>query len=145
MENISQITMSGYPDEEIEIAINENILLAYNLSFQEIINSVNNSNILVTGGNIKTSREDFLIRAKNKNYYANKLQNIVLKNDNKGKIIRLGDVSNIKDQFSDSPTKRFVDYKSSVVLTVSTTNSEDLLESAKTINSFIDNFFYLRN
>jgi multidrug efflux pump subunit AcrB len=23
MENISQITMSGYPDEEIEIAINE--------------------------------------------------------------------------------------------------------------------------
>ena len=42
MENISQITMSGYPDEEIEIAINENILLAYNLSFQEIINSVNN-------------------------------------------------------------------------------------------------------
>ena len=140
MDNISQITMSGYPDEEIEIAINENILLAYNLSFQEIINSVNNSNILVTGGNIKTSREDFLIRAKNKNYYANELQNIVLKNDNKGKIIRLGDVANIKDQFSDSPTKRFVDYKSSVVLTVSTTNSEDLLESAKTINSFIDNF-----
>ena len=44
----------------------------------EIVNSVSNSNILVSGGNIKTNEEDFLIRANNKNYYANGLQNLVL-------------------------------------------------------------------
>jgi multidrug efflux pump subunit AcrB len=30
---ISQIDVSGYPDEEIEIAINENKLLAYGTKF----------------------------------------------------------------------------------------------------------------
>ena len=81
VEGISQVTLSGFPDEEIEISINEQNLLAYNLSFQEIVNAVSNSNILISGGNIKTNEEDFLIRANNKNYYANGLQNLVLKKD----------------------------------------------------------------
>ena len=46
---ISQITIAGYPEEEIEIAVNENSLLAYNLSFAEVSQAVNNANLLVTG------------------------------------------------------------------------------------------------
>ena len=140
IEGISQVTLSGYPDEEIEISINENNLLAYNLSFQEIVNAVSNSNILVSGGNIKTNEEEFLIRANNKNYYANGLQNLVLKKDFKGKIVRLGDVAKISDKFSETPISTFVDYNSAVVISTSSTNSEDLLDSAKIINSYVDEF-----
>ena len=140
IDGISQVTLSGFPNEEIEISINENNLLAYNLSFQEIVNAVSNSNILVSGGNIKTNEEEFLIRANNKNYYANGLQNLVLKKDFKGKIVRLGDVAKISDQFSETPISTFVDYNSAVVISTSSTNSEDLLDSAKIINSYIDEF-----
>ena len=49
-------------------------------------------------------------RANNKNYYGNGLQNLVLKNDFKGKIVRLGDVAKISDQFSETPISTFVDY-----------------------------------
>ena len=140
IDGISQVNLSGYPDEEIEISINEQNLLAYNLSFQEIVNAVSNSNILISGGNIKTNEEDFLIRANNKNYYGNGLQNLVLKNDFKGKIVRIGDVAKISDQFSETPISTFVDYNSAVVITTSSTNSEDLLDSAKIINSYIDEF-----
>ena len=140
IDGISQVTLSGFPNEEIEIAINENNLMAYNLSFQEIVNAVTNSNILVSGGNIKTNEEDFLIRANNKNYYANGLQNLVLKKDVKGKIVRIGDVAKISDQFSETPVSTFVDYNSAVVITTSSTNSEDLLDSAEIINNYIDEF-----
>ena len=140
VEGISQVTLSGFPDEEIEISINEQNLLAYNLSFQEIVNAVSNSNILISGGNIKTNEEDFLIRANNKNYYANGLQNLVLKKDSKGTIVRLGDISKISDKFSETPISTFVDYNSAVVITTSNTNSEDLLDSAEIINSYIDEF-----
>ena len=140
IDGISQVNLSGYPDEEIEISINEQNLLAYNLSFQEIVNAVSNSNILISGGNIKTNEEDFLIRANNKNYYGNGLQNLVLKNDFKGKLVRLGDVAKISEQFSETPISTFVDYNAAVVVTTSSTNSEDLLDSAKIINSYIDEF-----
>ena len=95
---------------------------------------------MVSGGNIKTNEEDFLIRANNKNYYANGLQNLVLRKDSKGNIVRLGQVAKISDKFSETPISTFVDYNSAVVISTSSTNSEDLLESAKIINSFVDEF-----
>ena len=68
IDGISQIELSGYPQEEIEIAVNETSLLAYNLTFNEVSQAVSASNILVTGGNIKTDAEEYLIRANNRNY-----------------------------------------------------------------------------
>ena len=65
---------------------------------------------------------------------------MVLKKDFKGKIVRLGDVAKISDQFSETPISTFVDYNSAVVISTSSTNSEDLLDSAKIINSYIDEF-----
>ena len=50
IDGISKIEITGYPQEEIEIAVNENSLLAYNISFAEVSQAVGNANILVTGG-----------------------------------------------------------------------------------------------
>ena len=50
IDGISQVAISGYPAEEIEIAVNEANLLAYNLTFAEVAAAVSTSNILVTGG-----------------------------------------------------------------------------------------------
>ncbi|MGS0526268.1 efflux RND transporter permease subunit [Zobellia nedashkovskayae] len=79
IEGISQIEMSGYPLEEIEIAVNENNLLAYDISFSEVSQAVANANILVTGGNIKTDAEEYLIRANNRSYYGDELSNMVIR------------------------------------------------------------------
>ena len=68
---ISQISVSGYPDEEIEIAVDRNKLLAYDLSFNDVAQAVAKSNIIITGGRVKTRAEEFLIRANNKFYYGN--------------------------------------------------------------------------
>jgi len=62
MDGISQIEIDGFPEEEIEIAVRENDLLAYNLTFEEVAQAVSGANILTTGGTIKTSSEDYLIR-----------------------------------------------------------------------------------
>ena len=140
IDGISQIKVSGFPDEEIEIAVNDRKLIEYELTFADISKAVKSSNILISGGNIKTSDEEYLIRSNNKNYYANELNNIVIKNDNEGGIIRLGDVAVIRDQFSETSNSSFVDLKSAVIISVSSTNSEDLLDSAKKINLYIDDF-----
>ena len=85
IDGISQVSVSGFPDEEIEISVTEEDLIKYNLSFDEVLNSVSSTNILSTGGNIKTDKEEFLIRASNKNYYANELNNIIVRSSTDGK------------------------------------------------------------
>ena len=65
IDGISQVRLSGFPDQEIEIAVRENDLLAYNFSFTEVANAVSKSNLLISGRNIKTDAEEYLIKARN--------------------------------------------------------------------------------
>ena len=140
IEGISQVSLSGFPDEEIEISLTEADLIKYNLSFEEVLRSVSNTNILSTGGNIKTDKEEFLIRASNKNYYANELNNIIIRSSPDGKKIRLSDVAKIKDQFSETPLSSTVNNYTAIILTVTSTNNEDMMDSAEKINQYIEEF-----
>ncbi len=140
IDGISQISISGYPLEEIEIAVDENRLLAYNLSFTEVSQAVGNSNILVTGGTIKTDAEEYLIRANNRSYYGNELSNLIIRADASGQTIRLKDVSTIRDRFSETPNASYFDGNLSVSTTITSTNTEDLIDSAEKVKEYIEEF-----
>ncbi|MBT8287248.1 MAG: efflux RND transporter permease subunit [Flavobacteriaceae bacterium] len=140
IDGISQIDVSGYPNEEIEIAVNEVSLRAYDLTFTDISAAVRNSNILVTGGNIKTDAEEYLIRANNRQYYGKELGNIIVRADMAGRTIRLKDVAEIRDRFSETPNATYFNEKLSVNVTVTSTNNEDLMSSAEKVRNYIEDF-----
>lgn len=140
IEGISQVAISGYPDEEIEIAIRENDLRAYKLSFTEVANAIRNSNILITGGNIKTADEDYLIRASNRSYFGVELQNIIVRTEANGTIIRLKDVAELRDTWSENPDRLYYNGNLAIDITVSNTNNEDLISSADKIKVYIEKY-----
>ncbi len=140
IEGISQVSISGFPEEEIAISVRENDLRAYNLSFQDVANAVSRTNILITGGNIKTSEEDYLIRARNRSYYGDELYNIIVRAEPNGNIIRLKDVADVQDTWSENPDRIFFNGKKSINISVSNTNNEDLVVSAADVKQFIDKF-----
>lgn len=140
IEGISQIVISGFPEEEIEIAVRENDLRAFNLSFTEVANAVRNSNLLITGGNIKTSSEDYLIRARNRSYYGVELQNVIVRTQQNGTIIRLKDIAEVRDTWSENPDRLYFNGNLAIDITVSNTNSEDLISSADKIKEYINEY-----
>ncbi len=140
IDGISQIAISGYPEEEIEIAVDENSLLAYNISFSEVSTAVANANLLVTGGNIKTSAEEYLIRANNRSYYGKELSNLIVRADASGRTIRLKDVAKIRDRFSETPNATYYNKDLSVNVTITSTNTEDLIGSAENVKAYIEEF-----
>ena len=140
IDGISQVELSGYPDEEIEIAVNENDLLAYNISFAEVAAAVGNSNILVTGGTIKTSAEEYLIRANNRSYYGDQLGHVVVRADASGKTVYLKDVAKIRDRFAETPNASYYDGELAVNVTITSTNTEDLIGAADSTKEYIEDF-----
>lgn len=140
IEGISQISIGGYPDEEIEIAVNENDLLAYDLTFNDVSQAVANANILVTGGNIKTEVEEYLIRANNRSYYGSELSHLVIRAEPSGRIIRLKDVAVIRDRFSETPNANYFNGNLAVQVTVTSTNNEDLISAADSVKEYIEGF-----
>ncbi|AFU67937.1 cation/multidrug efflux protein, AcrB family [Psychroflexus torquis ATCC 700755] len=140
MDGLSQIEIEGYPEEEIEIAVDENNLLAYNLTFAEVAEAVSRANILTTGGSIKTEAEDFLIRADNRSYYGKELNNLVVKSQPDGTLVTLRDVATIRDRFSETPNASYINGRVAVSVNISTTNNEDLMAAAEKVRQYVKEF-----
>ena len=140
IDGISQVAISGFPAQEIAISLRENDLRAFNLTFQDVANAVSKTNLLITGGNIKTSEEDYLIRAKNRVYYGDDLYNIIVRAEPNGNIIRLKDVANVKDTWSENPDRAYFNGEKAITISVSNTNSEDLIATAENVKVYIDKF-----
>ncbi|MDT0686432.1 efflux RND transporter permease subunit [Autumnicola psychrophila] len=140
LDGVSQIEIWGFPEEEIEIAVSQNDLLAYNLTFEEVAQTVASANILSTGGTIKTDAEDYLIRANSRVYYADALNDLVVRSTSTGQIIRLGDIATVRDQFAETPNASFFNGNVAVNVQVSNTNNEDLLSTAEQVNEYVETF-----
>jgi len=140
IDGISQIQISGYPEEEIEIALNETNLLAYNLTFAEVSQAINESSLITTGGTIKTNAEEYLIRANSRSYYADELSNLVVKADASGRTIQLKDIAVVRDQFSETPNSNYFNGNRSINVTITSTNTEDLISSADKTKAYIEEF-----
>ncbi|MEM6316422.1 MAG: efflux RND transporter permease subunit [Bacteroidota bacterium] len=138
--NLSQVFISGFPDEEIEVRLRENDLRAYQLTFDEVARAIQLSNIKASGGEIKTDKQKVLIRLDNRAYYANGLMNIVVKATPDGKVVRLRDVAEVVNQFADKPDKVFVNGQRAVTLKIFSRSQEDILQNAADVNAFVQKF-----
>ncbi|PLX12616.1 MAG: RND transporter [Marinilabiliales bacterium] len=137
---ISQVELSGFPLEEIEVAVNEEKLRAYDLSFAEIANAVARENLLITGGTVKTDEEEYLIRARNRNYHGEELNFIVVKANFQGRVVYLKDVAVVRDRWNEIPDKSYYDGELSVQVKVLSTNNEDFLQIADDVVNYIENY-----
>ncbi|MFY0625574.1 MAG: efflux RND transporter permease subunit [Reichenbachiella sp.] len=140
IEGISRVGITGYPAEEIEISVNEDKMRAYNLTFQEVARAVSSTNILVTGGSIKTAHEEYLIRVSNRAYHGNELDHIIVRADDTGNMIRLSDIATVRDRWSETPDRNYFNGKPSVQITVDATISEDLIGVADKTKAYVETF-----
>ena len=140
IDGISKIALSGYPDEEIEIALKEDALRAYDLTFLEVSQKVQNANLEVTGGKVRGDKEELIIRANTKGYYADKFQNIVIKTTTDGRIVRLKDVALVSDIWAESPNRSYLNGQPSVIIEVSNTIEEDILFVTESVKEYMEKF-----
>ncbi len=145
VDGISKITLKGFPKEEIEIGFREDALRRYNMSFTEVSNAIRKTNIRVTGGRIKGSKEELLIRASSKGYYADELKNIVIRASAEGAIIRLKDVAELRDRWEDRPDRVYFNGKPAVSIDVNTTNEEDLFFVSDYVLKYIKKYNVTHN
>ncbi|RMG72840.1 MAG: efflux RND transporter permease subunit [Bacteroidetes bacterium] len=140
VDGISKINLAGFPEEEIRIEVSEEALRTYNLTFDQIVQAVQRANIELTGGTIKSEREELLIRSRSKGYYADDLVDILVATTPDGRRLRLRDVAEVRDDWADTPDRVFVNGKPAVRIEASNTNDESLLFISDFINDYIATF-----
>ncbi|MCB9275640.1 MAG: efflux RND transporter permease subunit [Lewinellaceae bacterium] len=140
IDGISKVSLSGFPEEEIEIAFREQDLRAYGLTFQQATQAVRNANIELTGGTIKGADEELLVRARNKAYHAEGLRDIVVKTTADGGVVRLHQIAAITDKWADNPSRSYLNGHPSVVVTVQNTLEEDMISITNKVQAYMEEF-----
>ena len=88
-------------ETEIAIDIEESSLRKYNLTFQQISNSIKEWSLNIPSGSIETNDGEILIRSNSQGYSTYDFSKIPIITDTDGSIVFLGDISKIRDTFSD--------------------------------------------
>lgn len=140
IDGISKVTLRGFPEEEIEIAFREKDLRAYSLTFAQAAQAVQGANLELTGGTLKDEKEEFLLRARNKSYYADGLQDIVVKRGLDGSTVTLAQVADIRDKWVDNPERSYLNSQPSVVVRVQNTLEEDMLGIVDQVKDYMESF-----
>jgi len=140
VDGISKVELSGFPDEEIEIALRENDLRAYGLTFEQVANAVAAANLETTGGTIKGEDEELLIRARAKEYYAQPLRDLIVATAPDGRKVRLYEIADVHDQFADEPAASYLNGKPAIRISVNNTIDESLLFIADYVRDYIEAF-----
>ncbi|MEM7108804.1 MAG: efflux RND transporter permease subunit [Bacteroidota bacterium] len=138
--NLSQIFLSGFPEEEIEVRLREKDLRAYQLTFDEVSRAIQSANLKISGGELETGAQKILIRLDNRAYYAKGLLNTVIKASPDGKVIRLKDVAEVENIFADKPERTYVNGKPAVILKIFSRSEEDLIKNAQLVSDYADRF-----
>ncbi|MEO0332077.1 MAG: efflux RND transporter permease subunit, partial [Bacteroidota bacterium] len=138
--SLSQITISGYPEEEIEVRVRESDLRAYELTFEEVSRAIQQTNLKASGGEVETDQRNILIRLDNRDYYAKGLLNTVVKATPDGKAILLKDVAEVKNRFADKPDATFINGQTAVTMTIFSRFQEDILDNAAYVADYMQQF-----
>ena len=70
----------------------------------------------ISAGNIKTSKDEIIIRSNNKKTSTKGVENIVVYSENNGDILRLKDIAKVEIKFSETPIQGFVNGQRAITL-----------------------------
>ena len=139
-DNISQVEVIGYAPIIISVELNEDELLRHNLNFDFVSSAIRRSNIDISGGSVKTKKDEIIIRSNNRKNTAEEIQEIVILSDTEGGIVRLKDIAKVQLKFSDIPVKSYVNGKRSISFIINKTSDEDIKKIAESVKTYIKKF-----
>lgn len=136
---ISQAEVRGLKDFEVSIEIEDEKMREYDLSFDELAAIIRASSFDMSGGVIRTTGGDKLLRVKGQKYIREEFEDIVVRADANGAIIRLHQLAKVRDGFAETLIEGKMKGKRAALVSVSKTESEDVIKISDRVAKFLKN------
>ncbi|GMM84686.1 efflux RND transporter permease subunit [Pseudoalteromonas sp. MTN2-4] len=134
---VTQVELDGVRNYEIAIEISQDKLRQYNLTIAQISNLIASSSTDISAGNLKSSGGDILLRSKGQAYRKNEFENIAIKTNSDGSIIRLRDIATILDGFEETPVRTRFDGKQAAFIEVYRIGDQSAIDVADKVKNYI--------
>ena len=127
----------GVRDYELRIDVNQPAMLREGLNLPQVADAVRAEMIEVPGGTVKTQGGYIKVRALGADERAQAVRDIVLRADERGRVLRLGDIAEVNESFIDDPIINRYNGQPASVLTVFQVGEQDIVEIAEMVRAYI--------
>lgn len=137
---ISIIELRGFPEPEITVDVRENDLLKYNILIDEISMAIQQNNQDLTGGILRNSEEELIIRSRARSTQPADIAAIVLRTTELGQKITIGDVANVSMSFSENSFEVYADGMPAISIDIKKTPDQDLNAITAFVKDYITTY-----
>lgn len=140
LDKVSSVTLQGTRKYEISIEVSRVALREYGLSFDQVANAVRGGSVQSSGGTLRTSAGNILLRTGEEVQSAEDYERIVLLKDVAGRSVLLGEVATVKDGFEENPLINTYNGQPAVFLQVARSESEDSIRVSRAVRVFLQDY-----
>ena len=115
LEVVSQATVQGSKDFQIDVEIPEENLRRYNLSLQAVAETLRRENLDLPGGTLKGAAQDVTIKGQARAETGDRIAQIPLVTDPSGAVLTVDDLGVVHDAFDDSSSSTRINGRPALV------------------------------
>ena len=135
---VSQATIVGAREYQIDVEIPEETLRKYGLTLKRVADIIRRENVEIPSGTMRTDAQEVLLRGKNKRMIGEELLEIPLVTAPGGVVLRVGDLGTVRDEFDDAITSiSRINGKPGLAISIERTTSEDLLAMVDDVKRYV--------
>ena len=127
VDGISTVLLRGVRPYEISIAVSEEALRRFGLTFADVAQALRASSIDLSGGQIRTAAGEFLLRTNARAETGEAFAEIVVRANPDGSRVLLRDVASVTDGFAEEPLLNLFNGQPAAFVDVQLRGNEDLL------------------
>ena len=135
---VASVGMAGDRDWEIWVEVNPHKLAALSIPLELVNAALRNNLVDQPGGSIKSDEGDIRLRGKGVTPEPEDIERIVLRTNDNGGELRLGDVARVVRRFEEPETYARFNGEPSINLTVTKTADASTIEISEKIRSLVD-------
>ncbi|MHA6287336.1 efflux RND transporter permease subunit [Maricaulis sp. CAU 1757] len=124
--------------EEVSIEVSEDSLRRYGLTFDEIVRAVRSSSLNASAGSVRTELGDLALTSRQLADSAAEFENIIIRQTSDGGTLRVNDVAQVTDGFSDFNLEATYNSEPMVLVVVETSPNMDVVNTSAAVREYIE-------
>ncbi|MEO1658163.1 MAG: efflux RND transporter permease subunit [Pseudomonadota bacterium] len=138
--DITNVELAGVRNREISIEVSESTLRAYGLTFAEVATAVDRASVNLSAGTVRTSGGEILLRTDRERRSGEAFENILVRSDNRGRSVFLGDIATIVDGFEDGELINLFQGDPAVFIDVEAADDQDAFDVVGAVKLFLESY-----
>lgn len=135
---VPAVELFGTRGDEVSIEVSEQALRRYGLTFSDVATAVRGESVNSSAGRVRTNVGAMQIRTRNQADTQLDFENIVVRQDADGAVIRVGDIATVKDGFVEVDLLATVNGERTVLVQIMSGPGMDILKMSENVQAYLE-------